>query len=155
MVDTLSPAMAFQSNDYYNPQATISLSDTSLQNSLMTPEPTSPDSSYNVKEESVEGDESKKSTKKRKSWGQELPTPKTNLPPRSAITAPHIDSQLLTPLSASEQRPKMRKSNVALSESFEIDRLRNRHASANDKRSKSSKAKNLSSSNRTSLSRSD
>lgn len=82
MVDTLSPAMAFQSNDYYNPQATISLSDTSLQNSLMTPEPTSPDSSYNVKEESVEGDESKKSTKKRKSWGQELPTPKTNLPPR-------------------------------------------------------------------------
>ena len=24
----------------------------------------------------------KKATKKRKSWGQELPTPKTNLPPR-------------------------------------------------------------------------
>lgn len=42
----------------------------------------SPESSYNVKEESVEGDESKKPTKKRKSWGQELPTPKTNLPPR-------------------------------------------------------------------------
>lgn len=89
MVDTLSPAMAFQSNDFYNPQATISLSDTSLQNSLMTPEPTSPDSYYNVKEESVEGDESRKPTKKRKSWGQELPIPKTNLPPRSAITAPH------------------------------------------------------------------
>ena len=74
--------MAFQPNDFYNPQATISLSDTSLQNSLMTPEPTSPESSYYVKEESPEGDDSKKPTKKRKSWGQELPTPKTNLPPR-------------------------------------------------------------------------
>lgn len=82
MADTLSPAMAFASNDFYNPQATISLSDTSIQNSLMTPEPTSPESYYNVKEESVDGDESKKPTKKRKSWGQELPTPKTNLPPR-------------------------------------------------------------------------
>lgn len=82
MADTLSSTMAFQTDDYYNPQATISLSDTSLQNSLMTPEPTSPESSYNVKEESVECDESQKPTKKRKSWGQELPTPKTNLPPR-------------------------------------------------------------------------
>ena len=82
MVDTLSPAMAFGAHDFYNPQATISLSDTSLQNSLMTPEPTSPESSYNLKEESVDDDESRKPTKKRKSWGQELPTPKTNLPPR-------------------------------------------------------------------------
>ncbi|KAF6221700.1 hypothetical protein HO133_001668 [Letharia lupina] len=82
MAEVLSPAMAFGTNDFYNPQATISLSDTSLQNNLMTPEPMSPESSYNVKEESVEGDESKKPTKKRKSWGQELPTPKTNLPPR-------------------------------------------------------------------------
>lgn len=82
MSDILTPTIAFASNDFYNPQATISLSDASLQNSLMTPEPTSPESSQHVKEESVEGDESKKPTKKRKSWGQELPTPKTNLPPR-------------------------------------------------------------------------
>ena len=82
MADTVSPAVAFGTNDLYNPQATISLSDTSLHNCLMTPEPTSPESSYHVKEESVNGDESKKPTKKRKSWGQELPTPKTNLPPR-------------------------------------------------------------------------
>lgn len=82
MDDILSPPMAFGNIDFYNPQATISLSDTSLQNSLMTPEPTSPDSSYNVKEEDMDGDESKKTMKKRKSWGQELPTPKTNLPPR-------------------------------------------------------------------------
>lgn len=56
----------------------------------MTPEPTSPESSYNVKEESAEADESQKPTKKRKSWGQELPTPKTNLPPRYANTLPHL-----------------------------------------------------------------
>ena len=81
--------MAFGTNDFYNPQATISLSDTTLQNNLMTPEPTSPESAYNVKEESVDGDDSKKPTKKRKSWGQELPTPKTNLPPRYVVTSPN------------------------------------------------------------------
>lgn len=32
-----------------------------------------------------EGASEKKATKKRKSWGQELPTPKTNLPPRYAL----------------------------------------------------------------------
>ena len=37
-------------------------------------------------EPSQEGDnEEKKPTKKRKSWGQELPTPKTNLPPRFVL----------------------------------------------------------------------
>ena len=153
MADVLSSPMPFETNDFYNPQATISLSDTSLQNSLMTPEPTSPESSYNVKEESVEGDESKGPTKKRKSWGQELPTPKTNLPPRYAITTPDSYLPLLIFLSASEQRQKMRKSNVASSESLEIDRPLSHHENASDKKSRSSKAKNLSSSNRTSLSR--
>lgn len=52
----------------------------------MTPGATSPESSYSIKEEAVEGEESKKPTKKRKSWGQELPTPKTNLPPRYVNT---------------------------------------------------------------------
>lgn len=55
------------------PQATVSLAETNLMG------PDSPDSGSSVKEEDV-----KKPTKKRKSWGQELPTPKTNLPPRSA-----------------------------------------------------------------------
>ena len=155
MADTLSPAMAFGTSDFYNPQGTISLSDTSLQNSMMTPEPTSPESSYNVKDESVEGDESKKPTKKRKSWGQELPTPKTNLPPRYVITTPDSYSHLLTSVSASEQRLKMRKSNVALSVSFGIDKPLSHHESASDKKSRSSKAKSLSSSNRTSLSKND
>lgn len=82
-------------------------------------------------------------------------TSRRNRPRSESHGVKNYQHQRQTFLLASEQRPKMRKSNVALSESFEIDRLRNRHASANDKRSKSSKAKNLSSSNRTSLSRSD
>ena len=82
MANTLSPAMAFGQRDLsYPPQATVSLSDTNL----MTPGPTSPESLYSVKEEQGEDGESKKPTKKRKSWGQELPTPKTNLPPRYDI----------------------------------------------------------------------
>ena len=81
MANTLSPAMAFGQQDSSYPQATISLSDTNL----MTPDPTSPESSYNIKEEQGEDGEPRKPTKKRKSWGQELPTPKTNLPPRYDI----------------------------------------------------------------------
>ena len=82
MANTLSPAMAFGQRDLsYPPQATVSLSDTNL----MTPGPTSPESCYNVKEERGEDGEPRKPTKKRKSWGQELPTPKTNLPPRYGI----------------------------------------------------------------------
>ncbi len=84
MADTLSPAMAY-GTEFYPPQATVSLSETSLENCLMTPGPTSPESSY-VKSEMGDGDEPRKPTKKRKSWGQELPTPKTNLPPRYDIT---------------------------------------------------------------------
>jgi len=80
MAETLSPATAF-APEFYPPQATVSLSETSLENCLMTPGPMSPDSSY-VKSEMGDGDEHRKPTKKRKSWGQELPTPKTNLPPR-------------------------------------------------------------------------
>ena len=56
---------------------------------------------------------------------------------------------------ASEQRRKMRRSNVASNESFETDKPLNHHGSASDKKSRSSKAKSLSSSNRTSLSRKD
>lgn len=48
---------------------TVSPADTSLD---------SPEPEDEIKEE----DDEKKPTKKRKSWGQELPTPKTNLPPR-------------------------------------------------------------------------
>ncbi|QGA21447.1 hypothetical protein EYB26_009158 [Talaromyces marneffei] len=53
------------------PQLTISPSDTSLDAS----------SPAEIKVETTTAEE-KKPVKKRKSWGQELPTPKTNLPPR-------------------------------------------------------------------------
>ncbi len=44
--------------------------------------------------QSASGQE-KKSVKKRKSWGQVLPEPKTNLPPRYAATLPlHTDAPL-------------------------------------------------------------
>jgi transcriptional activator HAC1 len=65
--------IALDHDDFFPPQATVSLAETNLV------VPHSPDSAGSVKDEDV-----KKPTKKRKSWGQELPTPKTNLPPRSA-----------------------------------------------------------------------
>ncbi|KAJ5430570.1 Basic leucine zipper [Penicillium cf. griseofulvum] len=68
MADTINPLdtlPASPSPDMY----TVSPADTSLD---------SPEPEDDIKEEEDE----KKPTKKRKSWGQELPTPKTNLPPR-------------------------------------------------------------------------
>ncbi|MCJ1481157.1 hypothetical protein MMC06_001313 [Schaereria dolodes] len=67
-------AYAAATSDYYPPRATVSLAETTL----MTP--TSPESFSSVKDEDDQGE--RRTTKKRKSWGQELPTPKTNLPPR-------------------------------------------------------------------------
>lgn len=41
--------------------------------------------------------EEKKPAKKRKSWGQELPVPKTNLPPRyAAVTSSRLMTRYLT-----------------------------------------------------------
>ncbi|KAJ5514905.1 Snf7 [Penicillium fimorum] len=68
MADTINPLdtlPASPSPDMY----TVSPADTSLE---------SPEPEDDIKDE----DDEKKPTKKRKSWGQELPTPKTNLPPR-------------------------------------------------------------------------
>lgn len=83
MADTISPVsmMVFPQGpeDSHPPQATVSLSETSLENGFgpATPE------SMDIKDEDDQDDlEEQKPTKKRKSWGQELPTPKTNLPPR-------------------------------------------------------------------------
>lgn len=58
------------------PQLTISPADTSLDNNR---DSCTPDDLQTVNETQSE---EKKPVKKRKSWGQELPTPKTNLPPR-------------------------------------------------------------------------
>ncbi|KAL8720172.1 MAG: hypothetical protein Q9225_002938 [Loekoesia sp. 1 TL-2023] len=71
LADTFSP-MSFGHDELFPPQETVSMAETTLLSS--TPAP----SVCELKEESEE----KKPVKKRKSWGQELPVPKTNLPPR-------------------------------------------------------------------------
>ena len=88
MTETSSPAMAFHQHEFLQPpQATVSLSETSLEDQMMAP--MTPDSQY-IKDEDDEDDQGdKKTAKKRKSWGQELPTPKTNLPPRYALPDHH------------------------------------------------------------------
>lgn len=70
----------FPGDDCYPPQATISLAEANL----LTPT-SPPESSCSFKE--AEEEMEKKPTKKRKSWGQELPTPKTNLPPRYVLSS--------------------------------------------------------------------
>lgn len=67
------------------PALTVSPADTSLHD----------DSPSNDLEDSKDDD--KKPAKKRKSWGQELPVPKTNLPPRYVAPAslPQSNEQLL------------------------------------------------------------
>ncbi|KAJ5295096.1 Snf7 [Penicillium antarcticum] len=68
MADTINPLDTLPTSP--DPEMyTISPADTSLD---------SPEPEDDIKEEEDE----KKPAKKRKSWGQELPTPKTNLPPR-------------------------------------------------------------------------
>ncbi|KAL8862373.1 MAG: hypothetical protein Q9178_001382 [Gyalolechia marmorata] len=71
MVESFSP-MTFAHDELFPPHDTVSMAETTL--SASTPAP----SLYDIQEDGEE----KKPTKKRKSWGQELPTPKTNLPPR-------------------------------------------------------------------------
>ena len=51
----------------------------------ITPSVTSLDSIEEKEKLEDAQSEEKKPVKKRKSWGQELPTPKTNLPPRYVI----------------------------------------------------------------------
>ncbi|KAL9002013.1 MAG: hypothetical protein Q9188_005040 [Gyalolechia gomerana] len=71
LTETFSP-ISFGHDELFPPQDTVSMAETTLLYS--TPAP----SVCDVKEEGEE----KKPAKKRKSWGQELPVPKTNLPPR-------------------------------------------------------------------------
>ncbi|KAI7969619.1 hypothetical protein EIK77_001146 [Talaromyces pinophilus] len=74
MENLMSPMDMLRDNTPMDvPQLTISPADTSLDVS----------SPAEIKVEETPTEE-KKPVKKRKSWGQELPTPKTNLPPRAA-----------------------------------------------------------------------
>lgn len=157
MADTISPAsmMAFTQGpeDFHPPQATVSLSETSLENG---PVPATPESIYIKDEEDQENQEERKPTKKRKSWGQELPTPKTNLPPRYVLRNYHpVLPRVLTMTLASERRQKTRRSNVASNAFFATVKQPSPLASVSDKRLKSSRVRNQPLSGRTSRSRSD
>lgn len=59
-----------------------------------------------------------KPVKKRKSWGQQLPEPKTNLPPRYAQLHIPVKRVITNPSTGSEPRPKMRRSKDGSSEFF-------------------------------------
>ncbi|KAL8834593.1 MAG: hypothetical protein Q9176_007412 [Flavoplaca citrina] len=71
MIDSFTP-MTFGHEELFPPHDTVSMAETTLEAS--TPDPS-------IGDTREDGDE-RKPVKKRKSWGQELPTPKTNLPPR-------------------------------------------------------------------------
>ena len=86
MADAVAPTVAFRQHEFPQaPQPTISLPEASLQSHSSAP---SRSPSPFIKEE-PQSDE-KRPAKKRKSWGQELPTPKTNLPPRYDLRRPMI-----------------------------------------------------------------
>ncbi|KAL8658354.1 MAG: hypothetical protein Q9226_001064 [Calogaya cf. arnoldii] len=70
MIDSFSP-MTF-GHELFPPHETVSMAETTL--TASTPDPSICDSR--------EDRDERRPVKKRKSWGQELPTPKTNLPPR-------------------------------------------------------------------------
>lgn len=135
---------------FYVPEATVSPRDVSLSpQSMSTPPEDIMTPMYTPEPE-------KKTTKKRKSWGQELPTPKTNLPPRYVRCRNLADRADIANVGLGNVlRRKMRRSNVASSVSFVIVRPRNPLVSASVKRSKSWKARRWVSSNRTSSSNSD
>lgn len=137
-----SSTITFRGDDYHPPQATISLAEASL----LTPN-SPPELFCSVKEE--EDEMEKKPTKKRKSWGQELPTPKTNLPPRYVCSPTKLSLSWLILSIENEQRRMTRKSNVALNVSYGTGRQRNHPGNGNDRRLRSWKAKSVPSSNRT------
>lgn len=87
--EDLSPLKMFSQQPYLDSTPTISLADADLcTNASQSPAPSQDEGSPSPE---AEFDESgKKPTKKRKSWGQELPTPKTNLPPRYVFTGTQV-----------------------------------------------------------------
>lgn len=131
-----SSTTTFRGDDYHPPQATISLAETSLLSPISPPE-----FYYSLKEE--EDEMEKKPTKKRKSWGQELPIPKTNLPPRYVYSPTNLNPLWLILSIENEQRQMMRRSNVASNVSYETGRQRNHPVNGNDRRLRGWKAKSV------------
>lgn len=89
-------------------------------------------------EDHAETTDGKKPTKKRKSWGQVLPEPKTNLPPRSVLpTAAHscLSQNWCTDIAAeNEPRQRTRRNSAESSESSVTDAQPSRRGSARGKR---------------------
>ena len=76
MQDSVAALKAYSQQNFFEQSPTISLADASL----LTP--SSPDSFRASSVDPQSEQSEKKQVRKRKSWGQELPIPKTNLPPR-------------------------------------------------------------------------
>ena len=113
----LSPDITDHSTpvQFYVPEATVSPRDVSLTPQSMATPP------ENIMTPMYTPESEKKTTKKRKSWGQELPTPKTNLPPRYICTSDLAECDNKANIgSENVQRRKMRRSNVASSVYCEI-----------------------------------
>lgn len=140
------PTTTFRGDGHQPPQATICLAEASL----LTPN--SPPKVYCSVKEEEDGME-KKPTKKRKSWGQELPTPKTNLPPRYVYSRTDLNLSWLTLSIENEQRRMTRRSNVASNVSYGTGRQLNHPGNENDRRLRSWKAKSVPSNNRTGYSK--
>lgn len=82
MMESLTPELdSLPSTPAPEIPLTVSPADTSLSSPEPKVEPL----------DDEDDEEEKKPTKKRKSWGQELPVPKTNLPPRYDIVPRGFD----------------------------------------------------------------
>jgi hypothetical protein len=101
------------------PVLTVSPADTSLQ-------------SEDVEDVEVETKTEKKPVKKRKSWGQELPVPKTNLPPRYVVAPYIILASSSNSYLGNAPRQTMRKNSAVLSEFFVTVQPRRPRASVRD-----------------------
>lgn len=105
----------------------------------LTPQSVDGDSNFNCNM-IVRAIPEKKPIKKRKSWGQQLPEPKTNLPPRYALPPFCLSFPLFNPNPCfkieNAQRQTMKRNSDALSVSSVIAELLNPHANENVKKSK-------------------
>ena len=141
----MSPQVKFEDSPA---ESFISTPSTKYSSLFDTMDPTEAMSPHSCEDESMFGSvsgtpapesqprEDKKPTKKRKSWGQILPEPKTNLPPRY-VDRCSWQTHLTAP--GNEQRPKTRRNNEESSESFEIVEQLKHLENASDKKSKPSR----------------
>jgi len=106
------------------------------ENQVLTPQSFDDDSMFgDDMVPSSPAQEETKPVKKRKSWGQQLPEPKTNLPPRYARNnSPSSFNITNHGATGNEQRPKMRKNNAESNASYATDEQHNHRGKENVKR---------------------